>query len=188
MDEELKSALHEGENILWHGKPESFITLDKTNKPPFVIKSVITAVVCLALIIGYAVLTIPTDNFKPLLPVIIAGFGVLIASSTFLDAKKIRKQQYYITDERLIWINDNIKSIPYNTIREYLFSKDEDNHTSLLVGAEAVKKKSSKWRMMASSSVFMNENTGICEQAVFYAIPGADRFKKIFEEQLQKNA
>ena len=34
MDDELKSALEEGEKVLWEGKPENFITLDNTNKKP----------------------------------------------------------------------------------------------------------------------------------------------------------
>ena len=186
MDEELKSALKDGEEILWQGKPESFVTLDKTNKKSFVIKAVITAVICVGLIIAYGAATIPQDNFKLVLPLVVAGFGILIASSAFLDARRLRKMRYFITDERLLWISDSTRSIPYESIKEYLFSRDEDDHTSLLIGVDAVKKKSSRWRALGASSVFMNETTGICEQAVFYAIPKAERFKKIFEEQLHK--
>ena len=187
MDEELKNTLQEGEKVLWEGKPENFITLDNTNKKPFIIKVVITAVVCIALIVAYCAATIPLDNFKPALPIVIAAFGILIASGTFLDARKLRRQRYYITDRRLIWISDSTRSVPYETIQEYLFSRDEDDHMTLLVGVNAVKKKSHKWRSMAAGSVFMNDDTGVCEQAVFYAIPRAEQFKKIFEEQLQKH-
>ena len=188
MDEELKSALEEGEKILWEGSPEDFVTLDKTNKKPFIIKAALTALICIALIVTYSAATIPDNNFKPALAIVIAAFGVLIASSTFLDARKIRKQKYCITDKKLIWINDSTKKIPYESIKEYLFSTDEDDHTTLLIGVDAVKRKSSKWRSLAASSVYMNEETGVCEQAVFYAIPKADSFKKIFEDQLQKKA
>ena len=188
MDEELKSALDDGEKILWQGKPENFVTLDKTNKKAFIIKAVITAVICLGLIIAYCIATIPTDSCKPGLIVVIAFFGILIASGVFLDARRIRKQRYFITDKRLFWMSDSVRSVPYETIKEYLFSRDEDDHTTLLIGVDAVKKKSSRWRALAASSVFMNDQTGVCEQAVFYAIPNPDRFKKIFEEQLRKKA
>ena len=188
MDEELKSALEEGETVLWQGSPEDFVTLDKTNKKPYIIRVVIPALVCIALIVTYGAATIPDNNFKPALAAVIAAFGVLIASSTFLDARKIRKQKYCITDKKLIWINDSTKKIPFETIKEYLFSTDEDDHTTLLIGADAVKRKSSKWRSLAASSVYMNEETGTCDQAVFYAIPKAERFKIIFEDQLQKKA
>ena len=163
MDEELRSALHEGESVLWKGNPESFVTLDKTNKKPFLIKACITALVCIALIVAYSVAVIPSGNFKPVLPLVIAGFGVLIASGTFLDARRLRKLRYFITDQRFILISDSTRSVPLEAIEEYLFSRDEDNHTSLLIGVDAVKKKCSKWRTLAASSVFMNETTGICE-------------------------
>ena len=186
MEEELKSALNDGEKILWQGKPENFVTLDKTNKKPFIIKAVITAVICVGLIIAYCLATIPLENFKPVLPLVIAAFGILIASGPFLDARRLKKTRYFITDQRLLWISDSVKSVPYGSIKEYLFSRDEDDHTSLLIGVDAVKKKSARWRTLASSSVYMNETTGVCEQAVFYALPNAERFKRIFEEQLHK--
>ena len=186
MDEELRSALNDGEKILWQGKPEKFVTLDKTNKKAFATKAVITAVICIGLIIAYGVATIPQGMFKPVLPLVVAAFGLLIAVSVFLDARRVRKMQYFITDQRLLWMTDSITGVPYEAIKEYLFSRDDDDHTSLLIGAEAVKKKSSRWRTLAASPVSINDTTGICEQAVFYALPHAERAKKIFEEQLHK--
>ena len=182
MDEELKDALEQDEKLLWEGRPESFVTLDKTNKQAFTTKAIITVLVCIALILSYYAATAANDNFKIGVAAVIAGFGMLIICSTFLDARKLRKQKYGITDRRLLWMSDVVRSVPYSSIKQYRFGTDEDGHTSLLIGAEAIKKKSTKWRTMGASSVFMND-AGECEQAVFYAISDPDRFKKIFEEQ-----
>ena len=120
MDEELKSALKDGEKILWQGKPESFVTLDKTNKKSFVIKAVITAVICVGLIIAYGAATIPQDNFKPVLPLVVAGFGILIASSAFLDARRLRKidgtiHLYRLQHKKKLFFHGKSPSIGHNT-------------------------------------------------------------------------
>ena len=109
----------------------------------------------------------------------------LLGLATCSGAKNVNaaSKSVYVNLETLEY-STNQKN--YESIKEYLFSRDEDDHTSLLIGVDAVKKKSSRWRALGASSVFMNETTGICEQAVFYAIPKAERFKKIFEEQLHK--
>lgn len=186
MDNDLRSALEKDEKILWEGSPEPFVTLDKTNKIAFIRKTVITVLVCLALILTYSLGTIPLENFKIGVVLIIMFFGALIISSVFMDARKIRKQRFAITNQRLIRQGDELRSISLSKIKKYLFSMDEDGHTSLLIGDDAVKKKSSKWRTMGASTIFINDETGECEQAVFYAIAKPDSFKKVFEEQMKK--
>ncbi len=185
MDDSLKEALKAEEKVLWQGSPEPFVTLDKTNKMPFIVKAVITVAVCLGMIIPYCVYGAEAGNMKIGLPLVIAGIGILVIISNFLDARKLRKEQILLTDSRILWKSDSVREVPYSSIKEYLFSMDEDGHTTLLIGVDAVKKKSRKWRTMASSTVFMNTDTGVCEQAVIYAIPQPDEFKKIFEAQLR---
>ena len=182
MDENLKSTLEKDERILFKGKPESFETLDKTNKQPFMITTVLTVLVCLALILTYTVNTLAIENFKILVPLIIAAVGALIISSTFRDTRKIKKLEYVITNKRLMRLGDEISSMPFQAIKQYIFNQDEEGHTSLLIGEDAIMKKSSKWRSAAVSSFSKDPNTGECEHAVFYAIP--ERFRNVFTEQI----
>ena len=182
MDENLKSTLEKDEKILFKGKPESFETLDKANKQPFIITTVLTVLVCLALILTYTINTLAIENFKILVPFVIAAIGALIISSTFRDSRKIRKLEYVITNKRLMRLGDEISSMPFPAIKQYIFKLDEEGRTSLLIGEDAITKKTSKWRSAAVSSFAKDLNTGECEQAVFYAIP--DRFRKIFTEQI----
>jgi len=186
MNEELKNILDEGETVLHQSVPESFETLDRTNKGHFTIKTVLAVGICGAMIIAYIIGTAATASFKPVLVIVLAFIAVMVCLSTFLDARKIRRQRFFITDRRLIWYNDSMRSIPYPSITQYKIARDEDGHTSLLIGENAVKSKSRKWRFMATSPVFMNQETGICEQAVFYAISDPEKFMTVFEDQIKR--
>lgn len=186
MDEELKRHLEEGESVLWNGAPEKFETLDKTYKPAFIRKACICAAVAVVLSAAYLFAVKGTGNFKIGVEAIIVAACLLAALSGFTDAKKIRAQEYCITDSKLLWKSENIHSIPFSSIKDYSFVQDDDGHTSLLIGEETVKAKKSKWRVLAASPAIIDENTGICERAVFYAIPDAAKFKKIFESALKK--
>ena len=180
MDEELKAALEEGEKILFKGKPEAFETLDKTHKQPFLIRTVLTVLICIALIVSYAVNTIPANNFKIVLPIILAAIAILVITSDFRDAKRIRNFQYVITNKRLLRKGDEITRLPYSAITQYLFKMDDDGHTTLLIGPGGIKIKSRKWRSLGGSPFSISSENGKCEQAVFYAIPQPDEFRKIF--------
>ena len=187
MEEALKSALDTDEIILFKGQAESFETLDKTNKNPFVIRTVLTVLICISLIVAYAVSTIPIENFKILVPLVVAAVAALIITSVFRDSRKIRKQQYVITSKRLIRQNsDEVSGLPYSAIEQYLFKMDEDGHTSLLIGKDGTKTKSSNWRKWGASSLSVSTESGKCDQAVFYAVPKPDQFRKIFVGQMEK--
>ena len=186
MDEELKHHLDEGEKVLWNGAPEKFETMDKTYKPAIVRKAIICAVIAAALTAAYLLAVKGTGNFKIGVEAIVIAACILAAVSNFTDARKIRKQEYCITDSRLLWKSENVHSIPFNAIKDYSFGKDDDGHTSLLIGEETIKAKKSKWRVLAASPAIVSEDSGICERAVFYAIPNAEQFRKIFEQKLSK--
>lgn len=186
MDEELKKQLEEGESVLWNGAPEKFETMDKTYKPVIVRKGIICAAIAVVITAAYLLAVKGTGNFKLGVEAIVLAACVLAAVSGFSDARKIRKQEYCITDKRLLWKSENVHSIPFSAIKDYRFEKDDDGHTTLLIGEETIKAKKSKWRVSAASPLIINEDSGICERAVFYAIPNAAQFKKIFEQELKK--
>lgn len=186
MDEELKHHLEEGEAVLWNGAPEKFETMDKTYKPAIIRKAVICTAVAAVLTAAYLLAVKGTGNFKIGVEAIVVAACVLAAVSGFNDARKIRKQEYCITNSRLLWKSENIHAIPFTAIKDYSFGKDDDGHTTLLIGEETMKAKKTKWRVLAASPAIINEESGICERAVLYAIPDAAQFKKTLEQKLRK--
>ena len=96
-----------------------------------------------------------------------------------LDASKIRKRALYaITDKRLLILTDSAKSVEYSAISAAKLDRDEDGHTSLLCGEDAIKAKPWKRRAAMLSGAITDDNTGMCERFVMYALPDADKVKE----------
>ena len=51
MEEQLREHLMDGERLLWSGSPESFETLDKTNKTSIIVGFVIKALITLGILL-----------------------------------------------------------------------------------------------------------------------------------------
>lgn len=186
MEELLKESLREDEKLLWSGRPEAFETLDKTHKSPFIRRGIITAVVTVALCVAYVILVRAKEApVKPAVLVIVAACGIFIILRGLLDASKIRKRACYaITDKRLIILTDSAKSVEYSAINVAKLDRDEDGHTSLLCGEDAIKARPWKRRAAVLSGAITNENTGMCERFVMYALPDADKIKEILKPYL----
>ena len=186
MEELLKEALREDEKLLWSGRPEAFETLDKTHKSPFIRSGIIAAVVTIALCVAYVILAKAKDvPLKPAVLVIVAACGIFIILRGLNDASKIKKRVLYaITDKRLIILTDSAKSVEYSAISAAKLDRDEDGHTSLLCGEDAIKARPWKRRAAVLSGAITNENTGMCERFVMYALPDADKIKEILKPYL----
>ena len=186
MEELLKESLREDEKLLWSGRPEAFETLDKTHKSPFIRRGIITAVVTVALCVAYVILVRAKEApVKPAVLVIVAACGIFIILRGLLDASKIRKRtSYAITDKRLLILTDSAKSVEYSAISAAKLDRDEDGHTSLLCGEDAIKARPWKRRAAVLSGAITNENTGMCERFVLYALPDADKIKEILKPYL----
>ena len=186
MEELLKESLREDEKLLWSGRPEAFETLDKTHKSPFIRSGIITAVVTIALCVAYVILVRAKEApLKPAVLVIVAACGIFIIVRGLLDASKIKKRVLYaITDKRLIILTDSAKSVEYSAISAAKLDRDEDGHTSLLCGEDAIKARPWKRRAAVLSGAITNENTGMCERFVMYALPDADKIKEILKPYL----
>ena len=180
MEELLKESLREEEKLLWSGRPEPFEPLDKTHKSPFIRSGIITALVTIAICVAYVILTgINNAPLKPAVLVIVAACGIFIILRGLLDASKIRKRALYaITDKRLLILTDSAKSVEYSAISAAKLDRDEDGHTSLLCGEDAIKAKPWKRRAATLSGAITDDNTGMCERFVMYALPDADKVKE----------
>ena len=187
MEELLKDSLEKDENLLWSGRPETFETLDTTNKRNFIIKtvvSVVVAAVLMALYIVYALKSgVGIKAFVVVLLVVCAVFGPL---NTFTDASKLRKKVLYaVTDKRLLVVRDSIKDVDYVCIIESSFKKDADGHTTLLCGGRAIKAKPTKWRAMTLiGKNSAEDDTGVCDSFAFYALPDDNTLMETIREHL----
>lgn len=185
MLEIIKEELREGEKILWSGSPESFETLDLTNKSHIIKRAVLICSVVLLLCALYITYVLSKGiALKPAL-VIVSILCAGIASVSYLsDAKKIRRAVYAVTDQRLIIAIDRVKSVDYINLNDVKLKKDADGHVSLLCGEQTVGAKPHQWRSLTVTDPYIDPETGICERFSFYAIPDAEKLKNILSNYL----
>lgn len=189
MEESLKSIMDDGEQLLWRSRPEPFETLDKTHKKSVIVKSIITAVVTVAIITAYIIAAVRSSaDMKVGLIVIILVIGGYMIASPFLHARKLRKKaEYAITTRQLVLITDDAKGTPYDKIGVAAIRTDDDGHSSLLCGEDAIKAPAVRWRGYSMSGAHTNVDTGRCDALVFYAIPEAERVREILKPYLTLN-
>ena len=184
MNENITALLENGEKILFSTKAEKFDTLDKTNKSHILRKMILALGITVAFIVFYVVKALETGGIKWGLIVILAFLGGFIAFSDFLSSRKVRKLEYVITNKRVIAYGESDKSLFFKDINKYNFSKDDDNHVSLLIGEKALAEPSKKWRLITDGPIDRNEDTQEVLKYAFYAIEDAKKFEKTFEEAM----
>lgn len=185
MNDKLKSALDECENVLFTCVPEDFKPAQGARKPLFIKKVITSLLVAAAFIGGYCALGAKTGKIMPGVIVLIAVVAAYVIASVFLEANKVRKQEFVITDKRLLCKKDDTyKAIPYSAIKEYRFDKDPDGKTCLLIGTDALKEGFAKWISLAASPFIIEEDSGICSRGALFPVPDAKKFEALFEDQL----
>jgi len=180
MEEILKEELRSGEKLLWSGKPEAFDILDVTHKKPLISKAIMIMVIVSAVCILY-VAYVSANNIDVKLVLVVAAmlFAVMGALSGFNDGRKMKKMNYAVTDQRIIFGIEILKSLEYSQISEVEFKTDVDGHTSVLIGKDAIKAKPHLRRSLCLLDAYIDEDTGFCSRYVLYAVPDAEKLKNI---------
>lgn len=181
MKERLKDYLSHGEEILWNSRPETFEIMDKTHKKAYTLRGVISVLVTLVLIVAYILLAIANSaGIKAGVIVVLVIAGAYLVVSPFLDSKKLGKSvDYVLTNEKLIIVTpSDARSVKLDAIPVAKLSTDEDGHTSLLCGEDALELSASKRRGATLTGALLNQDTMICERFVMYAIADVAGLKK----------
>ena len=184
MDDILATVLHKDEKILWEGKAEPFVTLDRTHKQAYLKKAVITLAVSLTLAVLYFMVVAEINPVIPAAILLVAGY---ICLKPILDARKLRRARYLITTERLVLITDEVVNAVYSDIPVATVRKDADGHSSLLCGRRAIAIPPEQRRNYAVTGAIFDMDTKICDSLIFYAISDAEKVKEILRPYLTVN-
>lgn len=180
MEQKLYDILTDGEKVLWSGKPE-FKILGETHKKFFAAKVVVIAFALIAFFMYYFIgVKEGTIPFKASVLVIMGVIAAVPLMLEWLDAQKMKKTIYAVTDKRLISLVDTaVNALPYDRIKEYKFAEDADGQVSLVCGCDMMKKNPRSYRASAVFGLRMKDDNSECERFVMYAIPEADKVKKL---------
>ena len=172
MPEKLSSLLAKDEKLLWSGRPESFETLDRTNKTKIMTWLIIKAVITAGLVIAYIIACIGTEGINIPVLITLLVLGAFAMAYPFLTANHLRNKKIYgLTDRRILRIGDNTESVPYGRIQHAALRKDADGHTSLLCGNKTCKLDPTRWRSVADISFSNRPEDPEAEDVVLYALP-----------------
>lgn len=184
MEEQLREHLMEDEQLLWVGAPESFETLDKTNKTSIIIGTIIKVVVTLSLLFCFTFAQ-EKGSVQPGVIAFILVFATLALINPFLIARRLRKKTFYgLTDKRVMRSGNFDEAIPYDRIKTAVLRTDEDGHTSLLCGSRAVKLKPRQWRGEADASFINSNDDSEAARVILFALPMNSELKALMEKYL----
>lgn len=180
MEQKLYENLAKDEQVLWTGKPE-FKTLGATHKNFFAGKVVIVAVALIAFFMYYFMgVMAGTIQFKAAVILIMAVIAAVPLLLEWLDAQKMKKTLYAVTDSRLVAMVDSaVHAVTYDKIKAHKFAEDADGQISLVCGCDMMKKSPRSYRASAVFGLRMKADNSECERFVMYAIPEADKVKKL---------
>jgi len=186
MEQQLRERLMPDEHLLWCGSPEPFETLDKTNKRPIIVGTIIKAIVAVCVLILYFV-SIRQEGVsaRPGLIIVVLALAAFAMLNPFLTARRLRQNTIYgLTDKRAMRCGSNDNAVPYERIKSAELRTDEDGHTTLLCGPRALKLKPRQWRAEADAAFINMADEAEADRVMFYALPMDDEVRAIMKKYL----
>lgn len=180
MEQKLYDNLMDGEKLLWSGKPECKI-FGKTHKNFFLAKAALIAVILIGFFAYYfAGVSAGTIPFKMAAIAIVLVIAAVPLTLEWLDAQKMKKTIYAVTDKRLITLVDTaVNAVTFEQVKAHKFAEDADGQVSLVCGCDMMKASPRTYRASAVFGLRMKADNSECERFVMYAIPEADKVKKL---------
>ena len=180
MEQKLYDNLMDGEKLLWSGKPE-FKILGETHKNFYAAKLVVIVFALIAFFMYYLIgVKEGSIPFKASVFVIMGVIAAVPLMLEWLDAQKMKKTIYAITDKRLITLVDTaVNDVPFEQVKAHKFAEDADGQISLVCGCDMMKASPRSYRASAVFGLRMKADNSECERFVMYAIPEADKVKKL---------
>lgn len=180
MNEKIKEYLGHEEKVLWSGQAENFQAMDKTHKSYYTRRSIIVAVISVAIIAAYFYSAVSSGaGIKWGVAVVLVAVAAFALVSPVLDIRKLRKCCYVLTNEKLMLITpSDVRSVALASIPTAKISVDEDGHKSLLCGPDAEKLPAFKRRVATLNGAQLDQQSNMCDRFVFYAVNDPAGLKK----------
>ena len=190
MEKNLNHYLRENERVCWQGKPMAFPLLEKGVKTRLLSRWIITVVAAAGLLVAYSAY----NNVKSLgfIGVVIAVV-LLITLSPVLEKRNITKQQYWITNQRVI-LQDRDKSFYYMELAEiddYRVVSDLTDQPCLVLGSRIFEEINKQLRWRTCHPLVEVERQGDADHAaglVLYGIGNTQAAETLLKQHAGKEA
>lgn len=188
MENLVKSRLRKGESILWQAAPEPFPLVEKGNRMSVLRLWVITLAAIGGLIAAYCSQNAAWEMRFVAAAVVI---GLLIASVPFVERMRVRRQRFFLTNERAFLVVSSKKAYEMElaAIDEVEQVDDVANHACIAMGSSIFQfmRKEMRWRACHPKINMSDaENRGRVDGMVFYDVADAAGAMKILNKRGQK--
>ena len=188
MNESIIKKLEKGEEILWSGKPIKTTFLDEDVKKKYILELIITAAVCIFMVVGYILLCQKNNaEIKPILLAVVILLCILPVSSIFSVWRSLGSATYFVTNQRAIIYRggDNILALDLRMVDSVSIVRGKNGMDSLCIGSPACKISTSRLRTAGIDSVRKSSDDGVTlTYPVFYNIADAVEAKRVLESPL----
>ena len=190
MEKNINGYLRENERICWQGKPAAFPLLEKGVKSRLLFRWIVTVVAAGGLLAAYSMYNeVKSIGFIG----VVVAVVLLISLAPVVEKLSIMKQQYWITNQRVI-LQDRDKSFYYMEladIDEYRVIHDMTDHDSLVLGSKLFEeiKKQLRWR--ACHPLMEMEGQGNADHVagiILYGIGNTQAAETLLEKHAGKKA
>jgi hypothetical protein len=166
MEKNMKDSLRPGEKLRWESSPQAFPLLDTTAKKSVLMKWILTPVVTIL----FLILFIRSNGAsRPGFVVAILCIAAIIMLTPVLEYAQLKKQKYYITDQRIIlktW-NQNLFSMDLNQIDGMEVVSDAAEYRCLVFGRAIFQSIPKQIRWQAGHPK-TEGSSGIAQGFIFY--------------------
>ena len=189
MEKNLNHYLRENERVCWQGKPMAFPLLEKGVKTRILARWIITVIAAAGLLAAYSAYnsTVSVGFIG-----VVAAVVLLLIFSPVLQKSNIAKQQYWITNQRVI-LQDRDKSFYYmelGEIDDYRVVSDLTDQPCLVLGSRIFEEnKQLRWR--ACHPLVEAEHQGDADHAagmILYGIGNTQAAEALLKQHTGKEA
>lgn len=186
MEQTFREKLEENEKLLWFGRPESFETLDRTNRKSIVIGLAVKVIITFGILALYIYGGLKAGSIKWGGVAIVLAFAAYALVNPFLVARRLRDKTFYaLTDRRVLRSGANDESVPYGRIKSAVLRTDADGHTTLLCGPRAMNLKPRQWRGEADAAFLNGPDDPEAARVILYNLPMNAELRTILKEHIE---
>ncbi|QNL43723.1 hypothetical protein H8790_09615 [Oscillibacter hominis] len=184
MEKELNDFLRKNEVVRWQGKPTDFPLLDGENKFRILRTWILTVALTIGLLMLYCS---KNEEWSMGFIALTLAVATLIMVSPILERINLRKQKYWLTDQRAIVMTKG-KALYYmelSDVDDFQMVTDVATQDCLVLGSELFSEvhKQLRWRACHPKiDVMTNDDQDCAAGLVFYCISNAEAAALILEQ------
>ena len=179
----MSKNLQDNETVLWQGEPAAFPLIENGNKTRVLRTWLLTVVIIGGLLAAYV-----TKNSQWSMNVAIGMvvIGAVIMISPVFERASVKRQKYYITNQRAILEFDakTFYSMDLSDIDDYKVVSDVANEDSVVLGSKIFEEVNKQLRWRACHPMIDRQNTTNrtrAEALVFYGVKNAEAAVELLE-------